>query len=69
MAGEDAPYLLHCTSTNVHQDLFDTLPVLLRIQLFNISLLEIKPTETVPASSRLTTTDERASVIDELTLL
>ena len=33
-------FLLHCTETKIHQDLYNRLPVLLRIQLFNTKLLE-----------------------------
>ncbi len=40
MNDEVAPYLLHCTNTTLHQDVYDRLPVLLRIQLFNSRLLK-----------------------------
>ena len=37
---EEKSFLLHCTETKIHQDLYNRLPVLLRIQLFNTKLLE-----------------------------
>ena len=64
MTDKEAPYLLHCTNTRLHQDIFNTLPVLLRIRLFNTSLLEPPKNATEDNLSTNTVTDARADTFE-----
>jgi len=59
MSKEERHYLLHSTYSNLHQDLFNRLPVLLRIQLWNTSLIDDDDDATdIPLATCVTTEND-----------